>query len=287
MDYTTTDGYVVDALGRRQLANRDLVNGIRGTDINCQDLQNVINSLMNLITGAGLSGDASDDTLVARAVRTFADYSAQTWVTISSSTVLWVPIWATRMEVWLTGGGGGGCGCQAAGASQSYSGSGGGAGATAHFTAPVVGGQGVNVIIGAPGDGGVSSGRAPGAGGDSTVSVAGTLIATAGGGNPGLWVAITSSAGGIGGSVEFANGLIDTGVFGGGDGSDGQASVNQLPGNGGGSYWGGGGRCGALGGISATAPGSGGGAAYDVNYTNTSYNGGAGAAGLAMVRFMP
>lgn len=287
MDYTTTDGYVVDALGRRQLANRDLLNGIRGTDARCDDLQNVVNTLMDLIEGAGLSGDASDDTLVVRAIRRIAGYSAPAWTTISSSTVLTVPAWATRMEIWLTGAGGGGCGCQAAGDSQSYSGAGGAAGATAHFTATVTGGAVVNFIIGAPGDGGVSSGGSPGNGGASTVSVAGVLIATAQGGQGGRWAGISSSAGGIGGGVTFSDGLIDTGMFGGGDGGDGQASVKQLSGNGGTSYWGGGGRAGALGGLPATAPGAGGGGAYDVNYTENSYNGGAGALGLAMVRFLP
>ncbi|MBS0995861.1 tail fiber domain-containing protein [Gluconobacter cerinus] len=69
MDYTKTNGYVTDASGRRQLADRDLANNVPGTDASCADLQDVINSLMYVILGmAGLQGNAADDTLIGQAI---------------------------------------------------------------------------------------------------------------------------------------------------------------------------------------------------------------------------
>jgi len=70
VDYTTTAGYITDSQGRRQLADRDLVNGVPGTDASCVDLQNVVNSLMAMLAQANVPGNAADDSLIARAVST-------------------------------------------------------------------------------------------------------------------------------------------------------------------------------------------------------------------------
>ena len=56
-----------------------------------------------------------------------------------------------------------------------------------------------------------------------------------------------------------------------------------MTGNGGASYFGGGGRAGAQAGIAGAAPGSGGGGAYDLGFTSTAYTGGAGADGILIL----
>lgn len=49
MDYTTASGYVVDAKGRRQFQDRDLLNGVEGTSLIAVDHNAVMNALMYLI----------------------------------------------------------------------------------------------------------------------------------------------------------------------------------------------------------------------------------------------
>lgn len=96
MDYTKTDGYVTDASGRRQLADRDLSNNIRGTGASCADLQNVINSLMHLIIGlAGLKGDSADDTLVGQAVASLISTAVSTEAVARASGDTEVKNWAS------------------------------------------------------------------------------------------------------------------------------------------------------------------------------------------------
>lgn len=69
----------------------------------------------------------------------------------------------------------------------------------------------------------------------------------------------------------------------GGTGSDGQTGSSLLTGNGGASYFGGGGRAGSQAGIAGAAPGSGGGGAYDLGFIGTAFTGGDGATGMAIV----
>lgn len=69
MDYTTAPNHVIDANGRRQLADRDLLNNVPGTAAVVRDMNGPINELMYLIEQAGLEGNASDDTLVVQAIR--------------------------------------------------------------------------------------------------------------------------------------------------------------------------------------------------------------------------
>ncbi|MEW9272995.1 hypothetical protein [Gluconobacter oxydans] len=68
MDYTTAPNYVLDANGRRQIVDRDLLNNVPGTSAVALDQNGPMNELMYLIEQSGLKGDASDDTLVFQAL---------------------------------------------------------------------------------------------------------------------------------------------------------------------------------------------------------------------------
>lgn len=68
-----------------------------------------------------------------------------------------------------------------------------------------------------------------------------------------------------------------------GYGTDGQNGSLIIPGNGGSSYWGGGGRGGARGGVAGDCYGAGGGGAYDAAMSGNSYNGGQGKAGIVYI----
>lgn len=69
MDYTSAQGYVLDKSGRRQFANRDLANNVRGTDGDAVDMNGLVNSLMYVITGlANLAGVTGDDTVLGQAI---------------------------------------------------------------------------------------------------------------------------------------------------------------------------------------------------------------------------
>lgn len=189
-----------------------------------------------------------------------------------TSSAIYTPTAGTKaIKVTLTGGGGGGGGCQAATTSATFSGAGGGAGGTviAWITSPA---SSYSVTIGAGGAGGVGAN----AGSNGGNSVFGAL--TAGGGGGGQKVSTTSTPGGVSGTAS--GGLVN---IRGGDGNDGQIGAYFVTGSGGSSLWGGGGRPGAGGGNVGKAFGSGGGGAYDTALTNTSYTGGAGAAGILVV----
>lgn len=86
---------------------------------------------------------------------------------------------------------------------------------------------------------------------------------------------MSNTAGGAGGTAATGDIRIN-----GGTGSDGQTGSSLLTGNGGASYFGGGGRAGSQAGIAGAAPGSGGGGAYDLGFTSTAYSGGDGADGI-------
>lgn len=195
------------------------------------------------------------------------------------STTLTVPSWATRFEYILTGAGGGGGGCQATGSSLSdtnASAGGGGSGATAMGTFAVAASGSISVTIGAGGSPGSN-------GGASSITYSGTNYATAGGGGGASFTSTALSAGGAPGSATSNGGTPILGA----SGSDGQNGGFTSFGNGGGSYWGGGGRGGSKGGISGGPFGAGGGGAYDGTFTGTFYNGGYGASGFLLYRWLP
>lgn len=195
------------------------------------------------------------------------------------STTLTVPSWATRFEYTLTGGGGGGSACQATGSSYTstnVSGGGGGSGATIIGLINVSASSTISVTIGA---GGASETD----GGSSSIVYAGTTYATAGGGAGASFASTALSAGGAGGIATASGGNPVSGS----SGQDGQNGGLTSFGNGAGSYWGGGGRAGAQGGLAGGPYGAGGGGAYDSTFTGTFYNGGAGASGFLLYRWLP
>ncbi|MGS7662921.1 glycine-rich domain-containing protein [Escherichia coli] len=177
-------------------------------------------------------------------------------------------------KVTLAGGGGGGGGCQASNNTETFSGAGGGAAATIVVWVDLSAASSYAITIGKGGKGGV--GAVSGGDGESS-SFAGLFSAP--GGKGGVKSGISNTAGGAGGTATVGDVRIN-----GGTGSDGQTGSSLLPGNGGASFFGGGGRAGSQAGISGTAPGSGGGGgAYDLGFTSTAFTGGDGANGMAIV----
>lgn len=176
-----------------------------------------------------------------------------------------------RIRVTITGGGGGGGGSKAASSNETFFGAGGGAGGTTISTMTLTENS-YPVVIGAGGGGGVGASVGY-KGGDSSFS---SLIAPGGegAGKPG----ITNTNGGYGGVPNIGDIRIT-----GGDGGDGQSGNIGVSGEGGASYWGGGGRAGAGGGVSGKVYGSGGGGAYDAGYSGINMTGGKGAAGICII----
>lgn len=76
VDYTNAAGYVVDAKGRRQFQDRDKANGIDGTSLIADDLNQDRNALVDLVAAAGMTPDASDETQVTQAVQYFGKKAA-------------------------------------------------------------------------------------------------------------------------------------------------------------------------------------------------------------------
>ncbi|HDW3631816.1 TPA: tail fiber protein [Escherichia coli] len=176
-----------------------------------------------------------------------------------------------RIRVTITGGGGGGGGCQAISNNETFFGAGGGAGGTIiSIMTPTQNSYPVTIGAGGAGGAGATYGLN---GGDSSFA---SLIAP--GGKGGGKVGVTNTNGGNGG-VPSTGSINITG----GDGGDGQSGNIGVSGEGGASYWGGGGRAGAGGGVIGKAYGSGGGGAYDAGYSGTSMTGGKGAAGICII----
>jgi hypothetical protein len=186
--------------------------------------------------------------------------------------------------VFSTAGGGGGGGADSGDGSSTQAGGGGGSGGTCIelFTAATIGAS-QTVTIGAAGTAGTAAGASGGNGGDTTFGA----LHTAGGGVGGTGASDNGTsgafAGGAGGTAT--GGLINIPGAGGGAGT-GNSSI-ATSGNGGGSFWGGGGRAVAVNantavGIAGGAYGSGGSGGANVNDTN-GIAGGAGAAGLCVV----
>ncbi|CAP56552.1 glycine-rich domain-containing protein [Gluconacetobacter diazotrophicus] len=330
MDYTSAANYVTDSQGRRQYADRDIVNGVPGTSLLAADLNAVTNTLIAAMKAYGITPNAADDTLLAQAIAAAVeaeDLRASTvesnlqsskaaatdlqnevtraeqketalatsiqdasgpWNTATASGTVVTPAWATRLEIWMTGGGGGGAGCQGTSISGAISGAGGGAAATVYAMLSVTSGAAVALSVGSGGAGGAGTAAAA-AGGASAVSVNGTILATANGGGGATWYSANGSAGASGGDYasEASAGVLQIAQIKGGSGGDGQGQNYVFAGGGAPSHWGGGGRAGAGGGIAGVAWGAGGGGAYDVSGSGTVYSGGAGAGGAIMYRFLP
>lgn len=166
----------------------------------------------------------------------------------------------------ITGGGGGGGSCHASSTANTFSGAGGGAAGTCIGLFNLSDITNKAITIGAGGIGQADGGNTTFAG------------MVAGGGEKGNWATSTSTPGGSGGTAT--GGILN---IPGGMGNDGQAGAYLINGSGGGSLWGSGGRSGQGGGIGAPAYGAGGGGAYDTAFTNTTYQGGNGAPGVALI----
>ncbi|MGC9271933.1 hypothetical protein [Acidiphilium sp.] len=182
------------------------------------------------------------------------------------------PPGVTQVKATVVGGGGGGSNCDATSTSTSStdaSGAGGGAGGAAIGVFTVTPGTGYAITVGA---GGASQT------GGSSSSFASFCSAT--GGSGGSFQTTASSAGAPGGTGSGGQINITGGI-----GSDGQGNGLVFAGNGGASIFGGGGRAGEHGGEPGQAYGSGGGGAYDASATSTTYNGGAGAAGIVILEY--
>lgn len=178
------------------------------------------------------------------------------------------------IEVIVTGAGGSGGGCAGNSTSQTISGAGGGGGGTAIKYMPVTAGTEYPVVIGV-GGASVSGATGGNSGGNTTFN--GNIIGYAGG--FGAYNAITSTSGGVGGLASGGDVNIS-----GGAGSDGQSGPFLMAGNGGGTFWGSGGRAGSGGGLQGYAYGSGGGGAYDGALTGTAYPSGAGKNGVVVIK---
>lgn len=76
VDYTQTDGYVTDDKGRRQYANRDDANHVKGTEIEADDHNQVRNELVYTVKQAGITPNNGDDTQLYQAIGKIADERA-------------------------------------------------------------------------------------------------------------------------------------------------------------------------------------------------------------------
>lgn len=195
------------------------------------------------------------------------------WIGLTSSASITAPNWANRIEVQLDGAGGGGANCIAGPVinASPTSGGGGGAGGTAWGVYVVTPGQVLSAVVGV-------GGAAQTVGG--TTMVTGLLQATGGGGA--VFQSANSSSGAAGGVGTGGTVLNTTG----GIGIDGQSGGFVFAGQGGNSRWGGGGKAGNHGGLAGTAPGAGGGGAFDSSATSTPFSGGAGANGFINYRWL-
>lgn len=185
------------------------------------------------------------------------------------------PSGVKRIDVIVTGGGGGGGGCQAVNNTQTFSGAGGGAGGTVIATINATdSGWGPKTYSLTVGLGGIGYTGAD-TGADGGNSVFNSIVAN--GGKGGEKSGIKNTSGGAGGGGSGGT------VIYGGYGADGQASTALLTPHGGASYWGGGGRAGAITGMNGQAYGAGGGGGYDSEFTGTIGKGGNGAGGIIVI----
>lgn len=195
----------------------------------------------------------------------------------TSGTYVW-PDDVKFIEIIATGAGGGGGGCKATTTSETYFGAGGGAGGTVFdLVLATDAGYGPGtypVTVGLGGVGGV--GAVNGNDGGNTQFM--RVIAY--GGKGARHEAADSTPGGSGGLTS--GGFL---AMAGGAGQDGQSTTRSISGQGGGSFWCGGGRSANLNPpISRGGIGDGGGGAYDMLFRGVTGNGANGGNGVVVIR---
>ncbi len=264
---TTTGNLVVQGSGTSTFAHGvDIASGCFAVNGEC-------------IGGAGGGGGGGSGVLVA--IQTFSTPGVATYVPSPGATV-------AHAIVTGAGGGGGGADAPTADTANETSGGGGGAGGTAIVVVDVVATTSVQVTVGTGGTAGANTGGNAGTGGGSRFST----FAIVNGGVGGNGSAVNAACGngssgtpGTGGAATAGDVLLT-----GSPGGEGQcAAEDVIGGNGGASYWGGGGRGAAdpngnLGsaGSAGTTYGSGGGGASNED-TDVGAAGGAGAHGVVVV----
>ncbi|NIE79254.1 hypothetical protein [Asaia sp. As-1742] len=208
----------------------------------------------------------------------FAQQVSQPHAVCATSGLLTIPDWAKHVELRLIGAGGGGASCSVispdAGA---FSGAGGGAGGDAWgiYALDPARDSTLSVTIGL-------GGGPDQKGGPSYVTYGGQPLLSADGGEAGYFSAARNSCGGSGGGA--AGGILWNQY--GGAGSDGQFGNLVFAGNGADGPWGGGGKAGALLGLTATKYGAGGGGAYMARQAGEVTAGGRGFQGCLIYRFL-
>lgn len=275
-----------------------VAGGIAATRLRAAAFNAMQEELAHIVESAGLALDINDMTQVLKAIQKltlsranpFADIKSDgtvktalgnlglvdnsgvvgrlinTQVITSSGTYTPTP-GTKKIKVILTGGGGGGSSVIATSFSQTAFGGGGGSAATCIGIFDLEDISYFSVVIGA-------GGTAGNPGGTSTFN---GMSSGSGGGGAG----INTPSNGSGGTAGTATGgLIN---IHGGYGSDGQLGSYYSFGNGAASFWGGGGRAGAVNGLAARAYGAGGGAAYDSGFSGVLKAGGTGAPGVCVI----
>ena len=182
------------------------------------------------------------------------------------------PVWATRLEYWVTGAGGGGGGGDA-----TYAGAGAGAGGTALGSVAITGGAAYSGTIGVAGL--CANVAFNGTDGTASNLVIGGITYQGNGGQGGVHG--VAPGGGQGGTASGTGALLVSG----GSGLDGAPNAPTWGGGGGASFWGGGGRAATTngGGQNGAAFGSGAGGAYSAG--GSSALGGTGANGVVLLKF--
>lgn len=257
-----------------EFTDGNVANGISPTILSAGIFNTWQRELVNIVESAGITLSNEDDGQILKAIQDMFGAGRFLGQKVFTANGVYIPSPLVKsVRVILTGGGGGGGGCQASNNNETFSGAGGGAGGTVISWVNLDTSNSYIITVGAGGDGasGADSGRDGG-----TSSFANLFSAP--GGEGGIKAAVSNTAGGAGGAPSTGDIKIN-----GGAGSDGQASTVMLTGNGGGSYFGGGGRAGSGGGVRGTAPGSGGGGAYDLGYSSIKMMGGGGASGIVII----
>lgn len=274
VDFTQSDGFVTDAQGRRQYANRDDAQLVKGTEIDATDHNEVRNEMVHLVAQAGITPSNDDLTQIYQAVQILIGRRIEK-ITASQN---WIPpagVYWISAEYW-GGGGSGGLGVNGG------AGSGGNGGQHVKVILPVIPGEPIWIGVGAGGAPSTVAGTEGSAGGDSTVagiaarggSAGGEGNGTAGasvGNPPAIDVANGFALAGAGGSnaVQFDLGghLIYQAGMGGASPSGGGTAFSGIAGT-----------AGSASGSEGSYPGGGGGGGINAP-------GGYGAAGLVVVRY--
>ncbi|KXV00290.1 hypothetical protein AD929_11710 [Gluconobacter potus] len=301
MDYTQINGFVTDAAGRRQFADRDLANNIQGTDVSAAAPNPLYNEIIHCIEQAGLTPSAGDETQLWQAIEEattlFASGRFLKRQIFSGGSGTFTLSTATRLARFtVLGAGSAGGGVASTSGNGAAAGSAGAAGgeiiaeilASAFNGAAipyVVGAGGVGVVGANGGDGGTTS--IGSSSGPYLVCQGATGAPMGGSISPG---ASAQSGQGIGGSYTVTNWSAGTVVVSrkgtnGPNGfvlSNGTASGTPVSGIGASSRYGAGGSNTNNGnGSSASGPGAGGSGAASQN--GSSYAGGNGGSGWIMV----